>query len=91
MWPFKKKEPEEPKIDITQIKIDELKSFRCIGEKFNYLGVTIIVTGHSELYSIGLSLGRRPMLSGNYKNEKGEIKDISFSYRELPGLQAENL
>jgi hypothetical protein len=41
MWPFKKKEPEQPKADIRQKRINELKAFKDIGEKFNYLGVTI--------------------------------------------------
>ena len=92
MWPFKKKEVEEPKVDRTQICIENLKAFRKLGEKFNYLGVTIIVTGHHELeLGVGYRLNLRPVLKGDYKNDKGEIKSISFAYRELPALQAENL
>ena len=92
MWTFKKKETEEPKIDRTLICIDELNAFRKLGEKFNYLGVTIIVTGHHELeMGVGYGLNVRPVLKGDYKNYNGEIKPISFAYRELPALQAENL
>lgn len=91
MWPFKKKEPEQPKVDRTQEYIDELRAFRAIGEKFNYLGVTIICTGHSDLDLCGLNIIVRPVLKGDYKNDKGEINPISFSYRELPALKAENL
>ncbi len=91
MWPFKKEELETQEADCQQERIDELKAFKNIGEKFNYLGVTIIVTGHSELevYRHGVDL--IPTLKGDYINGKGEIKPISFDYRELPALQAENL
>ena len=91
MWPFKKEEPEQPKVDRTQECIEELKAFRDIGEKFNYLGATIICTGHFELDFYGLNIRIRPTLKGDYKNDKGEIKAISFGYRELQGLKAENL
>lgn len=91
MWPFKKKEAEPPKVDRTQECIDALKAFRDIGEKFNYLGATIICIGHSELDFDGLTISVRPVLKGYYKNDKGDIKPIAFSYKELPALQSENL
>lgn len=91
MWPFKKKEPEQPKVNRTQECIAELRAFKDIGEKFNYLGVTIICTGHSKIDFYGTRVSVRPTMKGDYKNDKGEIKAISFGYRELPALKAENL
>lgn len=93
MWPFKKKEtkkPEvkkEPVIDYERIRVDTLREFRDIGEKFNYLGATIIVTGHcrfSHNYEMLASL------QGDYRTENGEIKQIVFDYSELETLRNEN-
>jgi len=93
MWPFKKKESTLGKtiersmdriLEIRQDRLDELKSFREVGEKFNYLGATIICTGYfdSGYPTVGLR--------GDYRNESGEIKNIFFSYSRLPVLMAEN-
>ena len=59
MWPFSKKE--EPKENRTQACIDKLQEFRKVGETFNYLGRTCVVTGHSDFYPY---LGIVPMLKG---------------------------
>ena len=90
MWPFKKKH-KEPEPDYTQEAIDRLKAFKDIGEKFNYLGVEMIVTHHHEI-SLGLNYGIDLIatLKADYRNNLGEIKSVSFSPGELPALIAEN-
>ena len=88
---FKKKKVEvddEPTWQETQI--EELKAFRDIGEKFNYMGVEIIVTHHYKIHMSIYSRSVIPILTGDYANNLGEIKAISFSHHELPNLIAEN-
>jgi len=84
------------KLELSREAIEKLKEFRQLGEKFTYLGVTVVVTGHSKAIIDGYShypvprLGREPTLMGDYVNALGEIKKISFAYEELPTLKAEN-
>jgi len=85
MWPFKKKET-EPKRDTAQEAIDDLRSFRKIGQKFNYMGVNMIVESHYYFSPYG----GIPRIKAAYKNEHGEIKHAEFLRRELPVLRAEN-
>jgi hypothetical protein len=82
MWPFKQK----PEPDITQETIDELKAFREVGEKFNYMGIEMIVESHCQ-YTID---GAFPRIYAAYKNSMGELKHAQFVRAELPALQAEN-
>ncbi len=83
MWPFKEKEPER---NTTQEAIDDLASFRDIGEKFTYMGIEMIVESH---YYFSL-YGGIPRISAAYKNEHGELKHATFIRQELPALRAEN-
>ena len=83
MWPFAKKEPER---DYTQETIEKLRSFRDVGEKFNYMDIEMIVESH---YSSGI-YGVYPRISAAYKNNNGELKHAEFMFRELPALRAEN-
>jgi len=87
MWPFIKKDT-EPKRDLTQEAIDDLKSFRDIGEKFNYMGIEMIVESH--YYFSPYSCDLLPRISAAYRNEHGELKHAFFLRRELPALRAEN-
>ena len=77
MWPFRKK------VDTTEQGIDELKAFRNIGETFNYLGRTCIVTGHRECWEM---IGWVPMLMCDYVDGRGQIRQVKFNLRELPGI-----
>ena len=81
MWPFSKKE--EPKENRTQACIDELRAFRNVGETFNYLGRTCIVTGHCDFHPY---VGIIPMLKFDYADEHGVIHSMSAYIRELPAL-----
>lgn len=82
MWPFREKET-KTKIDGTKKAVDELKAFRDIGETFNYLGITCIVTGHCEYLGM---IGFVPILICDYVDGRGQIRQAKFSLRELPGL-----
>ena len=84
MWPLKKNQ--EPKKNYTQEAIDELRSFRDIGEKFNYMGIEMIVESHLSL--VGHYIFAR--ISAAYKNKNGDLKHAEFLRRELPALRAEN-
>ncbi len=86
MWLFKKREKKE-KPSWQRVAIKELKSFRKMGEKFNYLGVEMTVCGH---YKFDPYFGYTPSLRVDYVNKKGEIKSISFAYQELETLKKEN-
>ena len=91
MWPFKKKEVEATKIDI-RIKnmndtIEKFKAFREIGETFNYLGRTCIVTGH---WTFSGYMGYTPELKFDYADELGVIHSTSITIHELPVLLKQN-
>lgn len=86
MWPFAKKEQKEQISDYTLEAINKLKSFRCIGEKFNYMGIEMIVESH---YYSDID-GIYPRISAAYKNNNGELCHAEFLFGELPALRAEN-
>lgn len=69
-------------------QIEELKLFRDIGEKFNYLGIEMIVTGHVRMTVAGQ--GTFPILSANYVSNDGIVQNIEFTIDRLPVLIAEN-
>ena len=71
-------------------QISEMKAFRSVGQKFNYLGVEIMVTDHCSIEDTGLGFLIKPELQGNYVNNSGEIVGISFDYKDLPAIISEN-
>ena len=86
----KKKITAKPKIDNGQLEIDKFKGFRGIGERFNYIGVEMIVTSHQKTEFTGVNYTNYAWLTCDYKNEIGDIKVISFAPYELNTLIAEN-
>jgi hypothetical protein len=95
MWWNKKraieqKEKETLIIDLTTERINELRAFRDIGDTFNYLGRTIIVTGHSTIMSSQFFFSRFPMLLGDYVDNEGIIRQVKFDYAELSGIKKQN-
>lgn len=86
MWPFTRKKKENPK-NLTQEAIEDLKSFRDIGQTFYYRGIEMIV---EELWDIDLNSGYIPRIAAAYKNKHGEIKYLYFYPRHLKALIAEN-
>ena len=79
------KKVEQP--SATEIAINELQTFRKIGEKFNYLGIEMTVYSHFEYIPM---VGIIPELKANYVTKNGEIKSAYFRYSELPTLRKEN-
>ena len=75
MWPSKE--------DYVDKEIAKLKAFRDIGETFNYLGRTCVVTGH---WGGGVDIGIIPELRFNYCDDLGVIRSYSIGQAELPGL-----
>lgn len=91
MWPFKKEEPKIEKPDLREKQIEELKQFRGKGEKFNFLGVEMIVYAHHYQFISQYYCNYRPCLRANYVNKHGDIKNADFDYDELDALKKENL
>lgn len=71
-------------------EVAKLKSFRDIGEKFNYLGAKMIVVAHFRRGVDPEGTYQEPILKCDYINNLGEIKDAYFSTDELPTLIKEN-
>lgn len=69
-----------------EAEIEEFRQFRDIGETFNYLGRTLIVTAHTET---AVDLGEYARLRCDYADNDGVIRQISFQPRELPALIAQ--
>lgn len=95
MWFEKKKTEEEPKKEKSweETAMEEIKSFRDIGEKFNYLGVEMMVTGHFDVHfplNVYDSLRIKPCLKVDYVTKNGEIKGGTFYVKDLPMLRKEN-
>lgn len=93
MWPFNKKNTDtdtdtEPKSNLTQEAIDDLKSFRDIGEKFNYMGIEMIVKSH--YYLIPHPFAIIPRILAVYADKHGVLRHTTFIRRELTELRAEN-
>ena len=88
MW-FKR-EKEEPVYDWELAAIEELRSFRELGETFNYLGRVIVVTGHYTYSVSEYHCSLTPKLCGDYVDERGIIHKISFDFQELGGLKKQN-
>ena len=89
MWPFKNKQAEKDKESKKKIEeIKELREFRDVGEKFNYIGIEMMVVSHC-LYFLG-SKSKHPLLTCVYKNNNGEIRSMEFNYHELNSLRSEN-
>lgn len=91
MWPLKKKDTRkllQTKSDLTQETIDDLKSFRDIGEKFNYMGIEMIVESHySTMINPCVTF---PRILAAYKDYHGVLRHVEFKHRALPALKAEN-
>ncbi len=82
---FKRKnsKPKHKKVSWKEKAVDDLKKFRDIGETFNYLGRTCIVTSHIRH---DMCLGSLPALLCDYVDKHGVIRNISFGLDELTGL-----
>lgn len=84
MWPFTKK---ESKPDWCEEGIAKLKAFRDVGQTFNYLGRTCIVSRHCEWWPYA---GCIPRLVCDYADDYGVIRQAVFRIDEIPALEAQN-
>jgi hypothetical protein len=95
MWPFKSKKEvaaKESEFDCAvesaiDCAVNEIKKFRDVGETFNYLGRTCIVTTYGQYCPY---LGVMPKIHCDYADDKGVIHSISFSIDELGNLIKQN-
>ena len=70
--------------------IEELKSFRDVGDTFTLRGVEHIVTGHSITRSFFYHKMVFPVLTTNYIGDNNEIKEAEFPISKLPILIKQN-
>ena len=94
MWTSGKEKEEEQKAEEKTTRRDEeikkLEEFVAIGDKFKYLGVDMVVSGHSDWNISMYDIFRYPCLKARYVNKLGEIKNIKFDYDELKTLKFES-
>lgn len=87
MWPFKKA-PVTPNQDTSayvehQGLIALFRHWKPIGSKFEYLGRTMVVTGHSRFVPRSFS---RACVTANYVDDLGVIHNITFDEEEVKAL-----
>jgi len=74
----------EEKMEIAEKNYREMKSFRKVGEKFNFLGVEMTVVDVWQ-YLHGTSC-----MNAKYVDKNGVIREMSFRQKDLPLLRSEN-
>jgi hypothetical protein len=74
------------KIDWAKVVTD----FRGVGDRFTYLGVEMIVTGHVRLVGAGRRLRYSPALMADYVDNNGIVRHLSFDPVEISLLKKEN-
>ena len=68
----------------------ELRQFREAGEKFNYMGVEMLVTRHLIFADQEHPSATIPSLVADYVSKPGKIKTITFSIHQLEMLRNMN-
>lgn len=63
--------------------IERLKAWRDIGDTFEYLGKTCVVTRHYKVYGHG----KRPCIIACYADNNGILRDAYFSVDEIEAIQ----
>lgn len=74
------------KTESFEQQVQALREFRDLGETFNYLGRTMIVTGHWDDHP---EIRPWAVLKCDYADDSGVIRKIEFGPSELPGLIAQ--
>lgn len=87
MWWWRKND-EEPKLagraeSDREEAYAEIKAFRDVGETFNYLGRTCVVTGHLTFLPV---IGSTPCLIYEYCDDHGVIRERRAFRSEIPAL-----
>jgi hypothetical protein len=86
MWPFTKKE-REPDVRVQQLV--EVQDEFPKGSRVNYLGVSMVISGHGDLLPGYPSLIFVPSVNAEYVDKQGVIRSVKFHLRDLPALRAE--
>jgi hypothetical protein len=68
-------------------EVAQLKAFRDVGQTFNYLGMTCMVTGYYGTYLGGQ---RYAVLQADYVDVTGLYHHIKFDVEKLPCLRNQN-
>jgi hypothetical protein len=87
-WAYKR----IPKVQTTKVdwkldQINKLIAFRNQGETFRYLGLKMLVTGHSDISATGRVI---PELQCDYVDNNGVLRTCAFAFHELPTLEKES-
>lgn len=82
MWPFKSKPKPPPEKHWTEVGHDRLLATFDLGETFQYLGRTCVVTGYFKFDGFWLC----PSLVCDYADEHGVIREIIFRVDEAERL-----
>lgn len=94
MWPFNRggkiAVTKNEGLDLAEQLVRQLATWRPIGEKFEYLGRTMVVTAHhiidvSREYPLP-QVRLRPVIQANYADELGVIRSITFGTQEAVAL-----
>ncbi len=91
MWPFsRQRDAVRAPPDFNQQMIEQLRAWRDIGDSFEYLGRTMIVTKHYDVdYTI---IGRCPVIQfraavkADYADDVGVIHGVTFDAMEAIAL-----
>jgi len=94
MWPFAKKPAEQTPEKSEWQRNEELcsafREWKPIGSKFEYLGRSMVATGHSHIEFVGYSVLLRPCLKADYADDLGKIHSIEFSAAEVMAMMVPN-
>ena len=87
LFKFEKKAVEPS--DDFQAGVDRLRAFRDIGQKFDYLGIEMIVLAHSRWIPT-IPIQKEPCIVADYVDANRRIFTVYFRLSMLPVLLAEN-
>lgn len=91
MWPFKRKQTEEPqgptKYEKALARVEVLRRWRAVGEEFEYLGRRMVVVSHSRLEVwVDAELNLVPEVRARYADDRGQIHELVLSEAEVLAL-----
>ena len=94
MWPFKTKahavggfvEPAKSKWELDQSRVEALRSWRDVGQEFEYLGRRMVVVGHSRIEFAHMSMWLVPEVRARYADDKGQVHELALSESEALAL-----
>jgi len=88
MWALRKNKQQKGINDYKQEGFQFLKESYPLGSSFEYIGSTMIVTGHSEMMTFYHSVSCWPKLVCDYRDNLGRINQIRFTVDEARRLKS---